>query len=137
MRNENIAKVYENWRNTTPIVIPRKLQIKEIMEEPDNQRRLRERRVLDMYRSEKELLEPRAGQHDELLKRAAQEIVDLISKKATGQRKKILINWWKEECIREEEKSVKRWQEKNLKWLESYEEEFRKKIRNEKPISKN
>ena len=57
VRNEHIAKVYENWRNTTPIVIPRKLQIKEIIEEPDNQRRLRERRVLDMYRSEKELLE--------------------------------------------------------------------------------
>ena len=124
---------------------PRKLQIKEIIEDPDNQRRLRERRVLDMYRSEKELLEFRAGQHEELLKKKKkkkkkktdQEIVDLISKKATGQRKKILINWWKEECIREEEKSVKRWQEKDLKWLESYEEEFRKKIRNEKPISKN
>ena len=57
MRNENIAKVYENWPNTTPIVSPRKLQLKEIIEEPDNQRRLRERRVLDMYRSEKELLE--------------------------------------------------------------------------------
>ena len=93
---------------TTPILIPRKLQIKEKIEERDNQRRLRERRVLDMYRSEKELLELRAGQHEELLRRTDQEIVDLISKKATGQRKKILISWWKEECIREEEKSVRR-----------------------------
>ena len=59
-RIENLAKVYESWRNTTPIVIPRKLKITEIREEPDNQRRLRERRVLDMYRSEKELLELRA-----------------------------------------------------------------------------
>ena len=106
VRNENIAKVYKIWQNTTPTIIPRKLQIKEIIEEPDNQRRLRERRVLDMYRSEKEHLELRGGQHEELLKRTDQEIVDLVSKKATGQRKKILINWWKEECIREEEKSV-------------------------------
>ena len=88
MRNENIAKVYENWRNTTPIVIPRKLQIKEIIEEPDNQRRLRERRVLDMYRSEKELLELRAGQHEELIKRTDQEIVDLISKKPLDNEKR-------------------------------------------------
>ena len=65
MRNENIAKVYESLRNTTPTVIPRKLQIKEIKDEPDNQCRLRERRVLDMHRSEKEL---RDGQHEEFLK---------------------------------------------------------------------
>ena len=89
-----------------------------------------------MYRSEKELLELRAGQHEELLKRTDQEIVDLISKKATGQRKKILINWWKEECIREEEKSVKRWQEKNPKWLEAYDEEFRKKYETKNPFLK-
>ena len=59
-REENLAKVYESLRNTTPIVIPRKLRIKEIRGEPDNQGKLRERRVLDMYRSEKQLLEPRA-----------------------------------------------------------------------------
>ena len=74
-----------------------------------------------MYRSEKGLLELRAGQHEELLKGIDQEIVDPISKKATGQRRKLIIDWLKQDCIREEERSTKRWQENNIKWLESYE----------------
>ena len=64
-----------------------------IKDEPDNQRQVRERRLLDMYRGEKELLELRAGQHEESLKGIDQDILDLINKKATGQGQKLLIDW--------------------------------------------
>ena len=137
VRNAKLSKVYESWRNTTPIIIPKKLQMIEIKDEPDNQRRVRERRVLDMYRSEKDLLELHAGQHEESLKGIDQEIVDLISKKATGQRRKILIDWWKQDCIREEESSTKRWQENNIKWLESYEQTFKNGYQTKNPYIKN
>ena len=43
VRNANLSKVYESWRNTTPVIIPKKLQIIEIKDEPDNQRQVRER----------------------------------------------------------------------------------------------
>ena len=38
VRNANLSKVYESWRNTMPIILPKKLQMIEIKDEPDNQR---------------------------------------------------------------------------------------------------
>ena len=36
LRNENLAATYEQWRNSTPIVLPRKFQIKQISNEPED-----------------------------------------------------------------------------------------------------
>ena len=63
VRNENLAATYEQWRNSTPIVLPRKFQIKQISNKPEDQRRKRERQVLDNFRTEKELLELRSQSH--------------------------------------------------------------------------
>ena len=46
------------------MIIPRKFQLQEINDEPDDQRRLREKRVFEDYRIERELLELRAGSHE-------------------------------------------------------------------------
>ena len=58
-----------------------------------------------------------------------QEITELISKKATGQRKRLLLTWWKEDCCREKARSVKRWQENDLNHMkEAFKKDYRTKI---------
>lgn len=49
LTNNNTAKVYEELRNRTPIVLPQKLQMHSINGEPDDQTRRRERQVLDNF----------------------------------------------------------------------------------------
>ena len=60
LRNENLSKLYETWRNQTPMVLPQQLQMLKINGEPDDQRRRREKQVLDNYKTERDLLELRA-----------------------------------------------------------------------------
>ena len=49
IRNENTAKVYEEWRDKTPIILPQKLQMYPINGEPEDQTSRRERQVLDNF----------------------------------------------------------------------------------------
>ena len=59
-----------------------------------------------------------------------------IEKPATGQSRNYLTNMWQEDCRRNEEISKKRWQNKNLIWLNKYEENFRTKYQNKNPFIK-
>lgn len=42
VRNENTAKTYDTWKNNSPVIIPRKLQMKQINGELLTQTQLRE-----------------------------------------------------------------------------------------------
>lgn len=84
--NGNLSKVYEDWRNTTPIVLPRKFQIKRITNEPDDQRRKGERQVLNNFRTEKELLELRSQSHMQHVERIDVEMTAIIADKCNGRR---------------------------------------------------
>ena len=54
LRNSNTAKTYETWMNNCPVIIPKKVQLKEITGEPLNQTQRREKQCMDNYRAEKE-----------------------------------------------------------------------------------
>ena len=47
LRNENLSKLYETWRNQTPMILPQQIQMLKVNGEPDDQRRRREKQVLE------------------------------------------------------------------------------------------
>lgn len=136
LRNENLSKLYETWRNQTPMVLPQQLQMLKINGEPDDQRRRREKQVLDNYKTERDLLELRAQSHEEKYKRLDEEMISIISEKATGRCKDILVTLWYEDTKREEAISEKRWKSKNEVWLKKYEADFCIKYADKNPFIK-
>ena len=75
--------------------------------EPDDQRRRRERQVLDNFKTEKDLFELRAQSHDEKYRRLDEEMIAIISEKATGRCREILIAMSYEDTKQEEDVSAK------------------------------
>ena len=136
LRNSNTAKTYETWMNNSPVIIPKKVQLKEITGEPLNQTQRREKQCMDNYRAEKDLLELRAESHEAKYKTIDKEMHELLVKKASGRTRDILQKWWKEECSREEIISLKRWERQNSKFIANYEKNFINFYRNRNPFLK-
>ena len=136
LRNSNTAKTYETWMNNSPVIIPKKVQLKEITGEPLNQTQRREKQCMDNYRAEKDLLELRAESHEAKYKTIDREMQELLVKKASGRTRDILQKWWKEECSREEIISLKRWERQNSKFIANYEKNFINFYRNRNPFIK-
>ena len=84
LRNENLSKVYEAWRDQTPIILPQQVQLHNIHGEPDDHRRRRERQVLDNFKTERDLLDWRAQSHEEKY-RSIDEEISIISEKKRRQ----------------------------------------------------
>ena len=82
-RNENTAKIYETWKNSSPVIIPRKLQMNPIREEPLAQTKLREKQVPLNLETELELMKLRGESHQEKYQQIDKEMEDIINKKST------------------------------------------------------
>ena len=134
VRNENTAKTYDTWKNNSPVIIPRKLQMKQINGEPLTQTQLRESQVMFNFQSEIELMKLRAESHEERYKKIDKEMEDLLEKKLSGQRMEVTKKLWKEECVKEEIRSRERWENSNVKWTEKYEAEFLKFFASQNPF---
>ena len=89
--------------------------------EPDDHRRRRERKALDNFKTERDLLDLRAQSHEEKYRSIDEETISIISEKSVGRGKGILINMWNDEIKREEGVSLDKWKSKNLLWLKKYE----------------
>ena len=117
IRNENTAKVYEEWRDKTPIILPQKLQMYPINGEPEDQTSRRERQVLDNFRTERDLLSLRAESNRESYIRIDEEMLALISEKASGRTKEKLLEMWRNDTKQQETISIRRWDNNNKVWL--------------------
>ena len=111
----------EAWRDQTPIILPQQVQMHNIHGEPDDHRRRRERKALDNFKTESDLLDLRAQSHGEKYRSIDEEMISIISEKSVGRGKGILINMWNDEIKREEGVSLDKWKSKNLLWLKKYE----------------
>ena len=56
LRNNNLAKTFEEWLQEDVIVLPQWVQMKEIPNEPTNVTKRREKQTMDNFQAEKELL---------------------------------------------------------------------------------
>ena len=134
IRNENTAKVYEEWRDKTPIILPQKLQMYPINGEPEDQTSRRERQVLDNFRTERDLLNLRAESNRESYIRIDEEMLALISENASGRTKEKLLEMWRNDTKQQETISIRRWDNKNKVWLKKYASEFTTKHADKNPF---
>ena len=134
IRNENTAKIYEEWRDKTPIILPQKLQMYPINGEPEDQTSRRERQVLDNFRTERDLLNLRAESNRESYIRIDEEMLALIYEKASGRTKERLLEMWRNDTKQQETISIRRWDNKNKVWLEKYASEFTTKHADKNPF---
>ena len=135
LKNYNKAEIYEKWLNSTPLILPRKLQIKPITDEPEQQRRLRERMSLDKMSTEIELLKLRGSTNEEKYKAIDNEMFEEFSKKSEGLLLENIKKLWMEECEKEELNSLQRWEKSDI-WFNNYESEFSRKYSTENPFMK-
>ena len=136
LRNKNIAMKHETWLQEDNIILPQWLQMKNIANEPENVTKRREKQVLDNFKTENELLLLRSESQETKYKDIDTKVMTEIEKQATGQSRNYLTNMRQKDCRRNEEISKKRWQNKNLIWLNKYEENFRRKYQNKNPFIK-
>ena len=76
------------------------------------------------FETDIELLELRARSQEEKYRSIDQEILELVEKKTSGQRRELLKKLCKEDCEGEERVSLDRWENTNLKWFDKYENNF-------------
>ena len=134
LRNKNTSETYNTWKNTAPMILPRKFQMKTIEGEPITQTQRREKQVVYNYQTNIELLELRAGSHEEKCQTIDKTMEELICQKATGQRREMIAQLWKDDCEREERISLERWENTTLKWFKKYEEDFLKFFQSKNPL---
>ena len=123
LKNNGKAEIYEKWINSTPIILPRKIQIKQIPNEPEQQRTLREKMALDSLKMEIELLRLRANSHEQKFKSTDVNMEEEISKKAVDMLYENTTKLWREKCEKEELASLQRWEHSTI-WFNNYETEF-------------
>ena len=104
------------------IILPQWLQMKEIPNETKNGTKWREKQILDNFKTENELLLLKNESKETKYKDIDTKTMTEIEKQATRQSHNYLTNMWWEDCRRNEEKTKKRWQNKNLIWLNRYED---------------
>ena len=121
IRNHNTSNTYSIWMDNSPIIIPNDFKIKPIQGEPDNQREIRERTAKMNFANEIELLILRSESHDVKLTQIDSEMKELIAQKSSGPTRDILLNMWNEKTRSHEENALKRWRDKNQKWLQKFE----------------
>lgn len=98
---------YQKWLNSTPLIIPRKIQIKPILEEPEAQTKLRERMTEEKMRVETELLKPRAQTNQEKVKSINEEINKKLNKETHDPSQSVCACTWRERNVKYTLKHVK------------------------------
>lgn len=117
VKNEGHKKVYSRWLSQEEIIIPKYLQKKEFQNEPEQQKKVRERAVRNDFETEIELQGLRAEQHQMRYEDIDAQMNKLIEERSRGELQLILKKWWKSATEVNEQISRKRWL-KNAHWLE-------------------
>lgn len=135
LKNQKKSDIYLSWLETSPITLPRKLQFKEIPDEPEQQRRRREKLAMDQFQAEIDLLQMRGKANEEKYENTDLEMENLIREKSHGNVQKNLIELWKSDCTQQEEISKARWI-KEEEWFEKYKTDFQNSNENTNPFFK-
>lgn len=136
LRNRSIADKYDMWKQGDTIVLPQHIQMKDIRGEPEDQRKRRERQVMDNLTADIELLGLRSDSQKAKYQDHDSKMKEEIESKVSGQLRTLVSKLWEEDCQRNEDISKKRWNTRNLPWLAKYEDDFKKTYLNKNPFIK-
>ena len=95
LRQKHTSKTYEAWKNSAPMNVPRKFQMKAIEGEPLTQTQRREKQVLYNVQTDIEFLEVRIRSHEEKCHTIDEAMEELICQKAIGKRRELVKKHWK------------------------------------------
>ena len=118
------------------IILPQFLQMKEITNEPETQRKRREKQVLDNFATEIELLDLRGESQEAKYQQIDAKMVEEIDKRTSGQLQINVKKLWQKDCDRNADISKRRWESRNAPWLTNYGEGFKKKYEDKNPYIK-
>jgi len=133
VRDQGNLEFHEKWIQMTPMIIPRKIQKFEYHNENESQRMLRERSAVHDYKMEIEMEKLRVSVCQEKVRKIDTEMEEIVFTKCSGQVADFVLDLWKKQVKRNDEISHKRWLN-NVRWLNSYEEEFKQKYANSNPF---
>lgn len=122
---EKQANIYNDWINAEIPIIPQKFLIKEIKGEPEMETKLRWDLTIQRIHTEVSLLIAKKERYEQKYQESENLINQEIDQISTNSVADKLREIWSKEISNEEEKSIKRWSEKQ-KWLESYAENYGK-----------
>ena len=91
------------------IILPQFLQMKEITNEPETQRKRREKQVLDNFATEIALLDLRGESQEENYQQIDAKMAEEIDKRTLGQLQKNVKKLWQQDCDRNADISKRRW----------------------------
>lgn len=123
LKTENTVEIFKKWRRLDKTVMPRKFRIKEISEEDETERAIRENLALQKFDAEIALLETRSTRYTTRFQNIDMEMEREIQKIATGEIQTHLLEKWKKDTEDEEEKSKYIWSKKKI-FYENYEENY-------------
>jgi hypothetical protein len=123
LKNENLADTYEEWKNRENVIFPRKFRVKIIDSEPSEETKIRIQLALQKFETEITLLRLRVPKFKSKYEKCDLEITELINRECNGRIREKLLDLWRQDTKREEEKSHDVLQSK-IAWLLNYESKY-------------
>ena len=124
-RTEDLANTYDTWKNKEQPILPKKIRIKQIPSEPEEEFTIRYSLALQKFESEITILRLRVPKLTAKFQNADTKMRDEISKRSNGKVREKLLQLWELDTAREEEKSKRILETKN-QWLQNYEQNYGK-----------
>lgn len=135
VRYHGNVQFYERWIQESPVIVPRKLQMFEFNNENEDQKILRERAVIQNFRTEIEMDKLKIASCAERVRRLDTEMEEIVFSKCSGRIADYVMDLYRRNVKHNEDISHKRWQS-NEKWLTTYEENFKRDYANSSPFFK-
>ena len=123
MSCENTAVIYETWKNSDMIIVPKKFLLKFIPNECIAEQNVRKNASIKTLQSEINLLKARAVNHHDGYMKVDKDMTTFLESHFKDHEPQHMKNLWVEETKAEESKSAKRWKSKQI-WMENYASNF-------------
>ena len=136
LRNKRKAEQYKSWKEQHPIILPQKYQMRAIRDEPELQRKRRERQVVDNFQSDIEIIQLIAESHEARYKAIDDEMETFINGKFTGNKRLTMKKLWDKDVAYQETISEKRWDSTTGKFNPKYEAKFKEMYESKNPFIK-
>lgn len=135
LRTHETSKLFQEYMTEDSQYLPRKFRPQTIPKEPDEQSNERIRLAFETMRSEERILQNKADRYTTKYLKIDENIMNLISQRASGKIREKLEELWTNQCNLEEDKSRKIW-EKKANWFKKQKEQEEKNNGGKAPLLK-
>jgi len=123
LKFKNINQIYETWLEKSDPILPMKFRIIEIQGEYEEDKIIRKENSIRSFEAEVKILKNKIQRAEGKFTTIDREIFELLSQKADEDIHSKLVEMWKNECEKEEQKSYMIWSKKET-WYREYEGKY-------------